>query len=70
MLFKNNIANKDYLFQLNDHVTYNRESDSWRELPVYKENQEDMLPGNLFSILLGFKRQYKIVSIQVMLFSK
>ena len=32
-------------FELNDHVILNKESDSWRELPVLKEDSEEMLKG-------------------------
>ena len=32
-------------FELNNHVILNKESDSWRELPVLKEDSEEMLKG-------------------------
>ena len=36
---------KQYNFILQDHVVLNSEHDSWRELPVYIEDTQEMLSG-------------------------
>ena len=46
MLF-HSALDKEYMFELNDHVILNKESDSWRELPVLKEDKTEMLPGKV-----------------------
>ena len=46
MILSDQDKDMHYEFQLNDHVLLDKESDSWRELPVFKEDPNDMLPGN------------------------
>ena len=41
----------EYSFKLDNHIILNREHDSWKELPVFKEDEKDMLPGKLFNTL-------------------
>ena len=45
MVLIDNQSDQKYEFKLNEHVLLNKESDSWRELPVFKEDANDMLPG-------------------------
>ena len=37
--------NSDYVFELNGRVELNAGSDSWREIPVKKDDEKEMLPG-------------------------
>ena len=45
MVLTNTTTHEEYTFQFNGHVVLNDKSDSWRELPVLKDNPEDMLQG-------------------------
>ena len=49
MLVKHN--DQEYPFKLNNHIILNKKYDSWKELPVFKEDEKDMLPGKLFKNL-------------------
>ena len=37
---------EEYNFNLNNHVILNNKNDSWTELPVFKEDESEMIPGN------------------------
>ena len=38
---------KEYLFDMSNHIILNKKNDSWKELPVFKEDPEEMLTGRM-----------------------